>query len=155
MQQGKYLRLSHFVPKNHPQVHPGMSDEVRGMMPFLVERSPEGWTKIPNHDDLEVFASRKMDVPVLAFRKGRKEVYIHVFCNEVMSPINAMQIVSSLYIKFKLGIPAFSPDEPNWIHTIPIPGTKLSQEEAMLTHQITQSLFWSIHYDYKRHKGVS
>lgn len=68
MQQGKYLRLSHFVPKNHPQVHPGMSEEVREMMPFLVERSPEGW---------------------------------------------------------------------------------------MLTHQITQSLFWSIHHDYKRHKGVS
>lgn len=149
------MRLSHFVPENHPQIHPGMSDEVRGMMPFLVERSPKGWTKIPNHGDLEVFASRKVGVPVVGFRKEGKEVSIHVFCNEVMDPIDALQIVISLYTKFKLGMPAFSPDEPNWIHTIPIPGTALSQGETILTHQIMQSLFWTIHHDYKRHKGVS
>jgi hypothetical protein len=153
MAQQKYLRLGHFVPNGHPEVHPGMSSEVREMMPYLVEIVRRGWTKIPNHDDLEVFASRKMDVPVIAFRKNRKEVYVHVFCNEFMHPIVALQIVSSLYSKLKLGKPAFAPGELNWIHSIPVSPGDLTQAEMIMTHQITQSLFWTIHAEYKRHKG--
>lgn len=146
----KYLRLSHFVPDGHPQVHPGMSSEVREMMPFLVNTVSKGWTKIPNHDELELLADRKMTVPVLGFRKNRKEVYLHIFCNEFMNPIYALQIVSNLYLKFKLGTPAFAPNEFNWIHSIPLLPSELTPADTIMTHQITQSLFWTIHDDYRR-----
>jgi hypothetical protein len=64
MAQEKHYRLSRFVPEGHPQVYPGSSDEVKGMMPDLIKKVPRGWTKIPNHD-LEVFAKQKMNVPSL------------------------------------------------------------------------------------------
>jgi len=131
-----------------------MSTEVREMMPYLVKKAPNGWTNIPKHGHLELFADRKLGVPVLAFRKDRREVYVHVFCNEFMNPIPAIEMVVSLYAKFKLGEPAFLPDELNWIHSIPVPGPVLNQEETLLTYQITQSLFWTIHVDYQRHGKI-
>lgn len=152
MQQGKYYRLSHFVPEGHPQVFPGRSSEVKEMMPALIERVTVGWTKIPNHDGLEIFSTRQMQVPVLAFRKNGKEVYVHVFCNEFMAPIYAIQMVINLYVKLKLGKPEFIPTEKNWIHTVPIHPGDLHQAETLLTHQITQSLFWTIYMDYKGRK---
>jgi hypothetical protein len=153
MAQGKYLRLSHFVPKGHQQVHPGSSTETKEMMPFLVENTSRRWTKIPNRD-LEVFAIQRMEVPCLAFRKNGTEVYLHIFCNEFMNPLYAMQMVIDRYTKFKFGKPVFIPEEPNWIHTIPLPGADLSAAETLLIHQITQSLFWTIYMDYKRIKGA-
>jgi hypothetical protein len=149
MPQQKYVQLRHFVPDGHPQVHPGMSDEVREMIPYLIERSPKGWTKIPKHTHLEVFADRNIDVPVLAFRMNGKEVFVHVFCNEFINPLYAIQLVVSLYDKFELGEPNFDPDQLNWIHSIPIPGPQLNQKEILLTHQIALSLFWTIHVDYR------
>ena len=67
-----------------------------------------------------------------------------------MNPLFAIQLVAKLYEKFNLGKPTFLPEEPNWIHTIPLPGADLSPEETLLIHQITQSLFWTIYMDYKR-----
>jgi len=131
-----------------------MSSEVREMMPYLVETASRGWTKIPKYDDLELFADRKMNVPLLAFRKNGKEVYLHVFCNEFMNPMYSLQIVSSLYIKLNLGVPAFAPAELNWIHSIPISAGDLNDAETLMTHQITQSLFWTIHHDYKRGRAT-
>jgi len=87
MPQEKYYKLSHFVPDGHPKVYPGMSSEVRAMMPHLIETSSQGWTKVPNHEDLETFATLKMEVPVLGFKKTGTEVYLHVFCNEFINPI--------------------------------------------------------------------
>jgi hypothetical protein len=153
MQPGKYFRLSHFVPDGFPQIHPGMSAEVRQMMPALIEVVTSGWTKIPNHDGLEVFVTIKLEVPVLAFRKNGKEVYLHVFCNSFMHPIYAMHLVVDPYTKFKFGKPEFVPAEENWIHTIPVLPKDLNQAETLLTHQIAQSLFWTIYMDYKREKG--
>jgi hypothetical protein len=69
MGQEKHYRVSHFVPEGHPQVYPGSSAEVKAMMPDLITKVPKGWTKVPNHD-LEVFATRKMDIPILGFRKN-------------------------------------------------------------------------------------
>jgi hypothetical protein len=43
------------------------------MMPDLIKKVPKGWTKIPKYD-FEVFAARKMDVPIFGFRKNGKEV---------------------------------------------------------------------------------
>lgn len=151
MAQGKYLRLSHFKPKGHPEIFPGTSAELKEMMPYLVERVSRGWTKVPNHN-LEAFATRNVDVPYLGFRKDKKEVYVHIFCNEFMLPFLAMQIVANLYKKYNLGEPIFAPEEPNWIHTIPLPGAVLSQHETLLIYQITQSLFWTIFMDYKKNK---
>jgi hypothetical protein len=153
MNKGKYLRLSHFVPDGHPQVHPGTSSEVKEMMPYLVANASRKWTKVPNHD-LELFSVQKMGVPIVAFRKNGQEVYLHIFCNEYMNPMFAMQIVADRYAKFNLGKPAFNPKEPNWIHTIPLPGAELSPEETLLIHQIAHSLFWTIFMDYKRSKGA-
>jgi hypothetical protein len=152
MAQEKYFRLSHFVPEGHPQVHPGMSSEAREMMPYLVSTVSRAWTKVPNHEDLEIFATLKMEVPILVLRKAGKEVYIHVFCNEFMNPIYPIQLVIGLYEKYTLGKPGFLPEERNWIHTIPIPGTGLDAAETLLTHQLTQSLFWTVFMDYKRNK---
>jgi len=152
MAQQKYFRLSHYQPERYPEVYPGTSTKVKEMMPYLIEKSPKGWTRIPNCD-LEVFATRRMDVPYLGFRKGGNEVYGHVFCNEFANPLFAIQIANSLYKKFNLGKAAFSLEEPNWIHTIPLPGANLSAEETLLMYQITQSLFWTIYMDYKRSKG--
>jgi hypothetical protein len=149
MPQEKYFKLSHFVPNGHPQVHPGMSDEVREMMPYLINRSPKGWTKIPEYTHLEVFADRKVTVPLIAFRKNGKEVFVHVFCNEFINPIYAVPLVVGLYSKFKLGEPTFAPDQLNWIHSVPMPGQDLNQKEIILTHQIAQSLFWTIYVDYR------
>jgi hypothetical protein len=149
----KYYRLSNFVPDGYPQVYPGMSDEVRQMMPALVEIVTLGWTKIPNHDDLEVFCTLNKAVPALGIRKKGKEVYLHVFCNTFMNPIYAMQLVIQLYEKYKFGRPEFIPEEENWIHTIPLFPADLNQAETLLTHQIAQSLFWTVYMDYKRNKG--
>jgi hypothetical protein len=153
MAQEKYLRLSHFKPDGHPEVYPGMSDEVREMMPYLVGNVSKGWTKILNHN-LEAFATRKMNVPSLGFRKGRKEVYVHIFCNEFMNPFYACLTVTSLYTKFNLGKPTFAPEEPNWIHTIPLPNADLTQEETLLIHQIAHSLLWTIFMDYSEPTGL-
>jgi hypothetical protein len=154
MAQEKNFRLRHFVPDGHPQVNPGTSSEVKEMMPYLIEKVSRGWTKVPNHDDFELFTTLKMDVPILAFRKNGKEVYVHVFCNDFMDPIYAIQIVINLYSKYKLGKPAFIPKERNWIQTIPIPGGNLSQAEMLFIHELTQSLFWTIYMDFKRRKGI-
>lgn len=154
MAQKKYLKVSHFVPDGYPEVYPGMSSEAREIMPYLVETCSKGWTKIPRHDDLEIFASRKRNVPILGFRKNRKEVYVHVYCNEFMNPLYAIQIVGNLYAQFKFGRPKFAPEEPNWIHTIPILPKSLSVAETLLTHQVRQSLFWTIHDDYRRNNGT-
>ena len=153
MAQDKYYRLSHFVPDGHPPVYPGSSSEVKEMMPYLIKKVPKGWTKVPNHTEFELFATRKIEVPLLGVRKNGKEVYVHVFCNEFLDPIYAIQIVSGLYSKFKLGKPAFITEGHNWIHTIPIPGVGLTEAETVLVHQLTQSLFWTIYMDYKRRKG--
>ena len=123
------------------------------MMPYLIEKVPKGWTKVPNHTAFELFATRKMEVPLLGIRKNGKEVYVHVFCNEFLDPVYAMPIVIGLYNKFKLGKPTFITEEHNWIHTIPIPGEELTEAEALLMHQLTQSMFWTIYMDYKRRKG--
>lgn len=152
MTQQKYLKLSHFKPDGCPEVYPGSSDEAKEIVRFLIGKVSKGWTKIPNHD-LEAFATRSMDVPYLGFRKGRKEVYVHIFCNEFMNPFYAIQIVANLYKKFNLGKPVFSTAERNWIHTIPLPGAQLTEEETLLIHQLTQSLFWTIFMDYKRSSG--
>jgi hypothetical protein len=151
MAKGKALRLSHFKPDGYPEVYPGTSAEVKAMMPYLVENTSRKWTKVPDHD-LEVFAIQRMEVPILAFRKNGKEVYLHIFCNEYMNPLYAMQIVIDRYAKFKFGQPVFIPEEPNWIHTLPLPGANLSEAETLLIHQITQSLFWTIFMDYKKNK---
>lgn len=119
------------------------------MMPDLIEKVTKGWTKVPNHD-LEIFATRKKEVPCIGSKKNHKEVYLHVFCNEFMKPFDAIQIVSSLYQRFKLGKPGFIPEEQNWIHTIPIPGPALSEAETLFIHQLAQYLFWTIYMDYKK-----
>jgi len=150
MPQQKYVQLRHFVPDGHPQVHPGMSDEVKEMMPYLIERCPKAWTKIPKHTHLEIFADRKKDVPFITFRKNGKEVFIHVFRNEFVHPIHVIPFVVELYYRFRLGQPDFAPDQPNWIHSVPLPGQDLNQKEIILTHQIAMSLFWTIHHDYGR-----
>jgi hypothetical protein len=149
MAQEKRLRLSHFVPDGYPQVYPGSSAEVKQMMPYLIERAPKRWTKVPNHD-IEILATLKKDVPSLGFRKNAKEVYVHIFCNEFINPLNAMHMVVSMYIKFDLGEPTFIPKELNWIHSIPLPGGQLTNAETMLIHQLTQSMFWTIYMDFKQ-----
>ena len=123
------------------------------MMLYLTEKVSRGWTKIPNHD-LEAFTNQKMDVPCLAFRKDGKEVYLHIFCNEFMKPFFALQIVAQLYTKFKLGKPAFKAGEPNWIHTIPLRGADLTEQETLLIREITHSLFWTVFMDYKKRKDI-
>lgn len=154
MEQGKYYKLSHLVPDGHPKMHPRNPPEVKEMMPYLVERSSSGWTTIPQHENLELFAIKKMEVPILGFRKNKKEVYLHVFCNEFVIPAVAMQIVLSLYHKYKLGESKFVREEPNWIHTIPLPGPGLSQSDTLLIHEITLSLFWTIYVDFQRNKCI-
>jgi hypothetical protein len=94
-----------------------------------------------------------LEVPTLGFRKNGKEVYLHVFCNIFMNPIYAMRLVVDLYAKYKFGQPKFIPEEQNWIHTIPIIPEELNPAETLLTHQVAQSLFWTIYMDYKREKG--
>jgi hypothetical protein len=150
--QEKYYRVNHFVPDGHPKVYPGITPEVKEMMPYLIHNVPRGWTAVPGHQGLELFAKKEMEIPILAFRKNKKEVYVHVFCNEFMDSLNPIQIVIQLYHKYKLGGPTFVIEHPNWIHTIPIPGAVLDQAEILLIHQLTHSLFWTIYMDYKRHR---
>lgn len=90
------------------------------------------------------FATRKKEILILGFRKANKEVFIHIFCNEFCNPIYAFQIVAGLYSKHNLGTPKFIPEELNWVHTIPLPGSTLTPEETMLIHQLTNSMFWTI-----------
>jgi hypothetical protein len=75
-----------------------------------------------------------------------------VFRNEFMDPLNPIQIVIQLYHKYTLGKPTFVMENPNWIHTIPIPGAVLDHAEIMLIHQLTHSLFWTIYMDCKRNR---
>ena len=152
MQEGKYFRLTHFVPNGFPQVFPGSSEEVKQMMPYLIETTPVGWTKIPNHMEIEMFASRKGKIPIIGFRKNGKEAYVHVFCNEFVNPKHAIQIVAAMYLKFRFGKPQYVKTIRNWIHTIPVSPATFDPAETLLTHQLTNSIFWTIYMDYKRIK---
>ena len=153
MGEEKYLKLSHFKPEGYPKIYPGSSAEVKEMMPYLINSVSRRWTKVPNYN-LHVLATQKMNVPCLGFRKEQTEVYLHIFCNEFMIPLHARQIVINLYKKFKLGKPAFPSSERNWIHTIPLPGAEFAQQEALLIHQLAQSLYWTVYMDYKRSSAV-
>lgn len=119
-------------------------------MPYFIEKAPRGWAPIPD-TTLEIFLSMKYEVPCLAFRKDKKELYVHVFCFEGSDQSKPLGIVSDLYAKCKLGIPEF-PRRSNWIHTIPLDGPKLSSPEVLLIHQITQSIFWTVYMDFVRNK---
>ena len=106
------------------------------------------WIKIPNHN-LEMIATMEHGVPCLGFRTRGKEIFLHVFCNEYMNPINAMELVAGQYIKHNLGIPHFAPEELNWVHSIPLPGPEISYGEKIFVYQLTQSMFWMIYMEYK------
>lgn len=148
MKQANVLRLKHHVPDGCRIEYPGMSDEVRAMMPYLVAHASRRWTEIPGHEDIAVFSDRKQMIPFIYFRKNGKDIYIHVLCNEFMDRL-PIPVICDLYAKYGYGIPGIVKGEPNWIHTIPIPGAEVSREEIILTYQITQSLFWTIHHEYK------
>jgi hypothetical protein len=66
-------------------VYPGSSAEVKAMMPYLIEKVPKGWTKVPNHD-FEVFATRNMDVPILGFRKDGRSFMSMFFAMSLSTP---------------------------------------------------------------------
>lgn len=152
MADEKYLRLTHYLPDGFPQVYPGGSEEVKEMMPYLIVNIPVRWTKIPNHEQIEMFASRQGKIPVIAFRKNGKEAYMHIFCNDFVNPKQAIQIVATMYLKFRFGKPQFVKTIRNWIHTIPVSPATLDPAETLLTHQLTNSTFWTIYMDYKRIK---
>jgi len=152
MAEEKFFQLTHFVPAGFPEVFPGRSDEVKKMMPYLIENIPVRWTKILNHEDIEMFASRQGRIPIIAFRKNGKEAYVHIFCNDFVNPKHAMKVVVALYTKFNFGKPQFVKDVRNWIHTIPTAPKILDPAETLLTHQLTNSTFWTIYMDYKRIK---
>jgi hypothetical protein len=145
------LVLQHLLPEgNSPVLPPDHSEKLRELMLYLHPRIAKGWTAIPD-TELETFFIFKKEVPTLAFRKHKKEAYVHIFCFESHILTDSLNIVSSLYFKFRLGIPEM-PVRPNWIHTVPLPGQNLSQEEILLTYQITQSLFWTVYADFKKHR---
>jgi hypothetical protein len=148
MAQGKYHRLSHFLPDGYPAVYPGTTKEVKEVTMYITTVGGGKWIKIPNHN-LELIATWQDGVPFVVFRTGGKEIFLHVFCNEYMKPINAMQIVALQYFKFKLGKPHFDPEELNWVHSIPLPGPEISYGEKMFVYQLTQSTFWMIYMEYK------
>jgi hypothetical protein len=129
-----------------------MSSEVKEMMPGLIERVAVGWTKVPNHNGLEMFVKFQKEVPILAFKINGKEVYLHVCCNEFMAPFYAMEFVINLYTQLKLGEPEFIPTEKNWIHTIPLSPADLDKAETLLIHQLAHFLFWTVYMDYKGRK---
>ncbi len=54
------------------RVYPGITPEVKEMMPYLIQHVPRGWTAVPGHQDLELFAKREIETPLLAFRKNKK-----------------------------------------------------------------------------------
>lgn len=124
------------------------------MMPGLIERVAVVWTKIPNHNELEIFAKFGMEVPLIAFGKNGKEVYLHIFCNEFMIPFYALDFVIRFYTKLKLGKPELLARERNWIHTIPLSLADLDKVETLLIHQLAHSLFWTVYVDYKGRKKV-
>lgn len=142
------LRLQHLLPDNYPSIIPGNPKELNELMPYLHSKISRAWTAIPN-SELETYFQIRSDVPVLGFRKHGQEIYIHIFCFESYNLAITLSVVNRLYLKHKLGIPA-TPQRPNWIHTIPLPGPKLSQEEVMFIHQITQSMFWTVYVDFKK-----
>jgi hypothetical protein len=123
------------------------------MMPGLIERVAAGWTKVPNHNGLEMFVKFQKEVPILAFKKNGKEVYLHVYCNEFMALFYAMEFVINLYAQLKLGESEFIPTEKNWIHSIPLSPADLDKEETLLIHQLAHSLFYTVCRDYEKRKG--
>jgi hypothetical protein len=148
MDQKKHFRLSHFLPDGHPAVYPGTTPEVKQVVTYITTVGSGKWIKIPNHE-LELIATLNNGVPCVAFRKVGKEIFLHIFCNEYMNPIKAMQLVAGQYIKFNLGMPHFAPQELNWIHSIPLPGSEISYAEKIFVYQVTQSMFWMIYMEYK------
>jgi hypothetical protein len=148
MDQGKYYRLSHFLPDGHPPVYPGTTKEVKEVTRYITTVGSGKWIKIPNHN-LEMIATLQHGVPCVAFRTEGKKIFLHVFCNEYMNPISAMQIVAGQYIELNLGIPHFATKELNWVHSIPLPGSDISYAEKIFVYQLTQSMFWMIYMEYK------
>lgn len=142
------LQLQHLVPPGHKDIVPGVSSKVQGFMPKLIEKVGEAWTPIPE-SDLDTFLQIKEMTPCHAFRKNKKEVYIHVFGFEGCDNFKALNIVIGIYGKYKLGFPKF-PTQGNWMHTIPIPGPTLTTSENLLIHQIAHSLFWTVYMDFNK-----
>jgi hypothetical protein len=148
MAQEKIYRLSHFLPDGHPAVYPINTKEVKEVTRYITTVGSGKWIKIPNHN-LELIATMEHGVPCIGFRTGGKEIFLHVFCNEYMNPINAIELVAGQYVKFNLGIPRFAPEELNWVHSIPLPGSDISYGENMFVYQLTHSMFWMIYMEYK------
>jgi hypothetical protein len=143
------LSIENIVPPGYTSIVPNPTDKLQKIMPYLLDENKVGvkWTLIPD-TEIEVFFQLTAQIPLLAFRKNKKEAYIHVLGLESYNLANPFTMVRALYKKFNLGIPK-KPGEPNWIHTIPLEGSNLSAEEVMLIHQITKSFFGTLHMDFK------
>jgi hypothetical protein len=92
-----------------------------------------------------------LNAPIFPFLKHcsfNEEVYIKV----VLSDRTGIDSISQEVVRNFI-LQEFIPAEENWIHTIPVLPGDLNQAETLLTHQIAQSLFWTIYMDYKREKG--
>lgn len=99
------LRLQHLLPDSHPPLIPANPEKLKELMPYLHSKISYAWTAIP-HSELETYFQITRDVPVLAFRKHGREVYIHFFCFESYNQAITLAAVNMLYLKHKLGIPA-------------------------------------------------
>ena len=129
-------------------MYPGTTPEIKEVVTYITTLGSGKWIKIPKHD-LELIATLNNGVPNVAFRKEGKEIFLHIFCNEYMNPMKAMELVAGQYIKHNLGMPHFSPQELNWIHSIPLAGEEISYAENIFVYQVTQSMFWMIFMEYK------
>jgi hypothetical protein len=143
------INIQHLLPPGHAAIIPNPNDQLLKIMQYLVNENKmsRGWVLIPD-TEIEIFFKLTEQIPVLAFRKHKKEVYVHILGLESYNLANPFALVRALYAKLKLGIPE-KPDRPNWIHTIPLAGPALSAEEVMLIHQITKSFFGTLYMDYK------
>lgn len=143
------LQIQHLLPPGHDATIPNRNDKLMKIMEYLIvgQKISANWTLIPD-TEIETFFKLNNQIPVLAFRKHKKEVYVHVLGLESYNLGDPFVLVQSLYAKFDLGIPEM-PSCVNWIHTIPLAGPYLSAQEIMLIHQITKSFFGTLYYDFK------
>jgi len=90
---------------------------------------------------LSVRLINSLDGASVEIRKRDQLAFINVLCFKDVDASQVYSLVEDLYRHYDLGQPK-RPGMEAWIHSIPVPGPSLRENEIMLCQKITYCFFW-------------
>jgi hypothetical protein len=127
------------VPPGHPKYEVPYDIEMIATCISLKKVDRES-VPFPN-STLSVKLTNMLDGASVEIRKRDKMAFINILCFEAGNLNQVFATVEKLYLNYKLGQPK-RPTMESWIHSIPVPGPSLRENEILLSQKITLSFFW-------------